>query len=161
MGQPHTCTYIYNGRICMASHVAPGYIPGVAHFWVQFSVSCVVSPPPAVRGWLLTRLHKQYNKERERRAMATVPNDINCPIQPKHRTRHPSRVWFRDHHSPGLYWTSQTTLAVWDTVVSETLNPAALIDYQNSNYSNHELTRLSGETIICGRFEQKLFLNIK
>ena len=75
--------------------------------------------------------------------------------------RHPSRVWFRDHHSPGLYWTSQTTLAVWDTVVSETLNPAALIDYQNSNYSNHELTRLSGETIICGCFEQKLFLNIK
>ena len=74
----------------MASHVAPGYIPGVAHFWVQFSVSCIVSPPPAVRGWLLTRLQKQYNKERERRAMATVPNDINCPIQPKHRTRHPS-----------------------------------------------------------------------
>ena len=59
-----TATYII--YMCMASHVAPGNIVCVAHFRVQFSVSCVVPPPPAVRGWLLTRLQKQYDKERER-----------------------------------------------------------------------------------------------
>lgn len=159
MGQSQI--YISKVMMCMASHVAPGYIPGVAHFWVQFSVSCVVSPPPAVRGRLLTRLHKQYNKERERRAMATVAkcyklfHAIKTQNQTPLGTRHPSRVWFRDHHSPGLYWTSQTTPAVWDTVVSETLNPESLTDYQGSDYSSHEPTRLSDETIICSSFEQK------
>ena len=53
-------------KMYMASHVAPGNIVCVTHFRVQFSVSCVIPPPPAVRGWLLTRLQKQYDKERER-----------------------------------------------------------------------------------------------
>ena len=50
--------YTYMAKMYMASHVAPGNIVCVAHFRVQFSVSCIVPPSPAVRGWLLTRLQK-------------------------------------------------------------------------------------------------------
>ena len=105
--------------------------------------------------------YKSSITERERRAMATVAkcyklfHAIKTQNQTPLGTRHPSRVWFRDNHSPGLYWTSQTTPAVWDTVVSETLNPESLTDYQGSDYSSHEPTRLSDETIICSSFEQK------
>ena len=70
----YTYIYIYMmAKMYMASHVAPGNIVCVAHFRVQFSVSCIVPPSPAVRGWLLTRLQKQDDKERGRTVGAKQP----------------------------------------------------------------------------------------